>query len=52
MLPISKRLVRHFWETVDDDDLTSDEEIVEEEENDALDEVNALMMFDRSDDEH
>ena len=41
-----------FSETVDDDDLTSDDEMNEEEKNDALDEANALMMFDRGDDEH
>ena len=40
-----------FSETVDDDDLTFDGEMDEEEENDALDEANALMMFDRGDDE-
>ena len=41
-----------FSEIVDDDDLTFDGEMDEEEENDALDEANALMMFDRGDDEH
>ncbi|TMW81017.1 hypothetical protein EJD97_012785 [Solanum chilense] len=41
-----------FLETADGDELTSDEAMDDEEENDALDEANALMMFDRGDDEY
>ena len=40
-----------FSEIVDDDEPTSYQAMGEEEENNALDEANALMMFDRGDDE-
>ena len=40
-----------FLQTVDNDELTSNEAMDDEEENDALDEANALMMFEHGEDE-
>lgn len=40
-----------FSESVDDDEPTADEAMDDEEDEDIVDEANALMVFDRSDDE-